>query len=114
VIACVGIFSVVACQVAQRRNEFGVRAALGAVPRQLLRLVLLQAGRLALLGLAIGIVVSLGTNRLLSSQLFGLSPYDPFLLATISVILLSAALLASILPARRAARVDPMAALRHE
>jgi predicted permease len=113
-IACVGIFGVVACQVAQRRNEFGVRAALGALPRQLVCLVLLWAGRLALLGLVIGLAVSLGTNRLLSNQLFGLSPHDPVLLATISVVLLSAALLASILPARRAARVDPMEALRHE
>ena len=85
-IACVGIFSVVACQVAQRRNEFGVRTALGAMPGQLVRLVLLQAGRLALLGLAVGIVASFGTNRLLSSQLFGLSPYDPLLLATTSAI----------------------------
>ena len=74
----------------------------------------IRPGRLALLGLAIGLTVSFGTNRLLSSQLFGLSPHDPVLLATISVVLLSAALLASVLPARRAARVDPMEALRHQ
>jgi ABC-type antimicrobial peptide transport system permease subunit len=113
-IAAVGIFGVVAYQVAQRRNEFGVRLALGASPRGLLYLVLRQAGRLALAGLAIGLAVSFATNRLLSSQLFGLSPHDPFLLTTVSVVLLLVALLASFLPARRAARVDPMEALRCE
>ena len=113
-IAAVGIFGVVAYQVAQRRNEFGVRLALGASPRELFRLVLMQAGRLALAGLAIGLAVSFATNRLLASQLFGLSPHDPFLLTAVSVILLLVALLASFLPARRAAKVDPMEALRCE
>ena len=113
-VASVGVFGVMAYQVAERRNEFGVRLALGAGPRELMRAVLLQAGRITLLGLAVGLAVSLATNRLLSSQLFGLSPHDPLLLTAVSVILLGAALLASLLPARRAARVDPMAALRHE
>jgi ABC-type antimicrobial peptide transport system permease subunit len=113
-IAAVGIFGVVACQVAQRTNEFGVRLALGASPRGLLHLVLMQAARLALLGLAIGLAVSFATNRLLASQLFGLSPHDPFLLTAVSVVLLLVALLASFLPARHAARVDPMEALRYE
>jgi len=113
-IAAVGIFGVVAYQVAQRRNEFGVRLALGASPGGLLRLVLFQAGRLTLAGLMIGLVVSFATNRLLASQLFGLSPHDPFVLVTVSILLLLVALLASFLPARRAARVDPMEALRCE
>ena len=111
-IAAVGIFGVVAYQVAQRRNEFGVRLALGASPGGLLRLVLLQAGRLTLVGLAIGLAVSFATNRLLSSQLFGLTPHDPVLLTSVSVLLLCVALLASLLPARRAARTNPMEALR--
>jgi putative ABC transport system permease protein len=113
-IAAVGIFGVVAYQVAQRRNEFGVRLALGASPHELLRLVLLQAGRLALVGLTIGLGVSLATNKLLASQLFGVSPHDPLLLMAVSIILLVVALLASFFPARRAAQVDPMEALRCE
>jgi len=113
-IAAVGIFGVVACQVAQRTNEFGIRLALGASPRGLLRLVLMQAGRFVGAGLAVGLALSFATNRLLSSQLFGLSPNDPILLATVSVVLMLIALFACWLPARRAARVDPMEALRQE
>jgi putative ABC transport system permease protein len=112
VIAALGIFGVVTYQVAQRSNEFGVRMALGATPNALLRLILLQAGRLVLLGLAIGLAVSLATNRLLASQLFGLSPHDPFMLIGASALLLTVALLASLWPARRAAKVDPVEALR--
>jgi predicted permease len=113
-IAAVGIFGVVACQVAQRTNEFGVRLALGASPGGLLRLVLVQSSRIVLAGLALGLTLSLATGRLLASQLFGLSPHDPVLLTTVSVVILLVALLASLLPARRAANVDPMEALRHE
>src|SRR5262245_45106890 len=113
-VASVGIFGVAAYQAAQRRGEFGVRLALGASPSGLMRLVLFQAGRITLIGLAIGLVASFATNRLLSSQLFGLSAHDPFLLTTVSFVLLLAALAASFVPARRAARVDPMEALRCE
>jgi ABC-type antimicrobial peptide transport system permease subunit len=113
-IAAVGIFGVVGYQVAQRTNEFGVRLALGASPGGLLRLVLWQAGRLVLAGLLAGLVVSFATNRLLANQLFGLSPHDPWLLTGVSVLLLLVALVASLFPARRAARVDPMVALRTE
>jgi ABC-type antimicrobial peptide transport system permease subunit len=113
-VASIGIFGVAAYQAGQRRSEFGVRLALGASPSGLMRLVLFQAGRLTLIGLAIGLLVSFATNRLLASQLFGLSPHDPVLLMTVSAILLVVALLASFLPARRAAKVDPMEALRYE
>ena len=113
-IAAVGIFGVVAYQVAQRTNEFGIRLALGASPGGLLRLVLLQAGSWMLAGLAIGLALSLATTRMLASQIFGLSPHDPLLLTAVSLLLLVVALLASFLPARRATRVSPMEALRHE
>jgi predicted permease len=113
-IASIGIFGVTACQVAQRRNEFGIRLALGASPRGLMRLVLMRSGYLTAVGLGIGLGISIGTNRLLASQLFGLSPYDPLLMMTISVLLLFVALMASFLPAHRASKVDPMEALRYE
>jgi predicted permease len=113
-IATVGIFGVVSYQVAQRTNEFGVRLALGASPSGLIRLVVKQAGCIVGLGLVLGLVLSLASGRLLSSQLFGLSAHDPFLLATVSSGLLIIALLATVIPARRAAKVDPMEALRYE
>lgn len=114
VIATVGIFGVVAYQVARRKNEFGVRLALGASSRGLLRLVLLRLARLALVGLLAGIVISLGTNRLLANQLFGLTSYDPVLLTTISAVVFCVTMLASLFPACIAARTNPMEALRHE
>jgi predicted permease len=113
-IATVGIFGVVAYQVAQRRNEFGIRLALGATPRGLVQLVLLETGRVTLGGLTLGLCVSFATNRLLGSQLFGISPHDPILLSAVSLILLLVGLVASFIPSRAAARVDPMVALRHE
>jgi ABC-type antimicrobial peptide transport system permease subunit len=113
-VAAVGIFGVMGYQVAQRTNEFGVRLALGATRERLLRLVLSQAGRLVLVGMAVGIPCSLAVNRLLASQLFGLSPYDPWLLAGTGMVMLAVALVASYYPARRAANVAPMEALRCE
>jgi ABC-type antimicrobial peptide transport system permease subunit len=113
-IATVGIFGVVAYQVAQRRNEFGIRLALGATPCGLVRLVLLETGRLILSGLTLGLCVSFATNRLLGSQLFGISPHDPILLSAVSLILLLVGLVASFIPSRRVARVDPVVALRYE
>jgi putative ABC transport system permease protein len=113
-IAAVGIFGVVAYQVAQRRNEFGIRLALGASPHGFLRLVLFQSGRITLVGLSLGLCLSFATNQLLSSQLFGLSPHDPLLLIIMSATLLLVSLLASLIPALRATRVDPMVALRYE
>ncbi len=109
-----GIFGVVAYQVAQRTNEFGIRLALGANSGGLMRLVILQTGRVVAIGLAIGLTLSFVAARLLSSQVFGLSPHNPILLASVSTLLLLFALLACFLPARRAAKVNPMEALRHE
>jgi predicted permease len=113
-IAMMGIFGVMAYQVAQRRNEFGIRLALGSSPAGVLRLVLSQAAFLVSAGVGIGLLVSLGTGRWLASQLFELSPHDPWLLGGVSVLVLGASLAASALPARRAARVDPMVTLRME
>jgi predicted permease len=113
-IGAVGIFGVVAYQVAHRTSEFGIRLALGASPANLMRLVLAQAGQLTLAGVMIGLMLALGVSGLLANQLFGLSPHDPLVLAAVSLMLLCVALLASFLPARRAARVDPMVALRCE
>ena len=107
-IAALGIFGVEAYQVAKRRNEVGIRLALGASPRGLMSLVLIQVGRLALIRLGVFLC-----NRLLARQLFGLSPYDPLLRISVSVLFLLVALLASYLPARRAATVDSTEALRH-
>jgi predicted permease len=111
-IALVGVLGVVGYQVAQRTNEFGIRLALGALPAHLTRLVLAQAGRLVVLGLSLGLLASLGVTRLLQSQLFGLSPTDPLLLGGVTLLLGGCALLACWLPARGAAKVDPMLALR--
>jgi predicted permease len=113
-IAAIGIYGVVSYQVAQRRNEFGVRMALGATPQGLLRLVLLQTGRITLVGLAIGLMLSFWTNRLLVNQLFGLSPHEPLLLVTTSAILFLIASCASLGPAFRASAADPLTALRCE
>ncbi len=113
-IAAVGTFGVAAFHVAQRTREFGVRLVLGASPRGLLGLVLLQAGRTAVAGLAIGLVCSFVASRLLASQLFGVSPHEPWLLATASLVLLVVTLLASLLPARRATRINPMGSMRFE
>jgi predicted permease len=113
-IAALGIFGVIGYQVAQRTNEFGVRLALGASQTGVLRLVILQALRIVSVGLLIGLILSLATSRLLASQLFELSPHDPLLLGGVSTLLLLVALLASFVPAHRAARVNPMEALRYE
>jgi predicted permease len=113
-IAAVGTFGVAAFQVAQRTREFGIRLALGASPRGLLGLVLMQTSRTTVAGLAIGLVCSLATSRLLASQLFGVSPHEPWLLTMASVGLLLVTLLASLLPARRATRIAPLGSLRCE
>ena len=113
-IAAVGVFGIVAYQVAQRTNEFGIRLALGSSPTGLMRLVLLQALRWVAAGVLIGLLISLGTSRLLASQLFELSPHDPWMLGGVSLLVLGASLAASAFPARRASCVDPMVALRSE
>jgi len=114
ILAAVGIFGVISYSVSRRTHEFGIRMALGAGQNEILRLVLKEALRLALAGVAIGMAAALGLARLISSLLFGVGPGDPATLIILPVLLTAAALLAAYLPARRATRGDPVAALRHD
>ena len=113
-LAAIGISSVVAYWVSQRTREIGVRMALGAQPRQVLRLVAGQGLRLTLLGIALGLAGTLAAARALRSILIGVGPADPVTYAGVSVLLVGVALAAALAPAWRAARVDPVVALRHE
>jgi ABC-type antimicrobial peptide transport system permease subunit len=113
-LASIGMYGVISYAVAQRLQEIGIRMALGAERRNVFGMVLGHGARLAGLGIAIGLVVALGVTRLMSSFLYGIESTDPFTFAAVSLLLLATALLACYLPARRATRVDPMVALRHE
>jgi putative ABC transport system permease protein len=111
-LSCVGIYGVISHLVGQRTHEIGVRMALGAQPGDVMRLVLGQGEKMALIGVALGIAAALTLTRLMASQLFGVSAHDPLTFATVAILLMVIALLACLLPARRAVRVNPMEALR--
>ena len=113
-LAVAGIYGVMAYSVARRTHELGVRMALGASAPHVLRLVLRQGMLTTAVGLAIGIAGALVLTRAMQSMLFGISPTDPIALLAVALLLGLAALLASYLPARRATKVDPIVALRHE
>jgi putative ABC transport system permease protein len=112
--AAIGLFSVIAYSVSQRRHELGVRVALGAHAADIRRMILSQGMMLTSGGIAIGLVLALWASRFVSDLLFETSPRDPVVFAVVIVTLLLTALVASILPAARASRVDPMEALRSE
>ena len=113
-LASIGIYGVVSYVVGQRTHEIGLRMALGAARLDILRLVLGGAGKLTMIGIAIGLVCSMALTRLITKMLYGIRPDDPITFIVVPAILISVALLASYLPARRASKVDPMAALRYE
>jgi predicted permease len=114
VLGIIGIYGVIAYSVSQRRREIGIRLALGAQPGELKKMFVVHGLRLTGLGLAIGLVASVALMRLMKSLLFGISPLDPLTYIAVPVVLAVAALLASYLPARRAAAVDPVEALKAE
>ena len=114
ILAAVGLYGMVSYLVVRRRNEIGIRAALGARKEQLVLMVLRQSAQMLLPGLSIGIVLYLATARAASTLLFGIKPYDLATLVAATVLLSGIAAAASFLPARRAASVDPMIALRHD
>jgi putative ABC transport system permease protein len=114
ILATTGIFGVISYSVSCRTNEIGIRVALGASNRGIMRMVLRETLALALAGLAVGIPCALAASHLLGHMLFGISPNDPVTLVSVAAALAGVAALAGYVPARRAMRVDPMVALRHE
>jgi ABC-type antimicrobial peptide transport system permease subunit len=114
VIACVGLYGTVSYNVARRTQEIGVRMALGAQRSGVVLMVLREVLVLALVGLAIGMSTALATSKFVESLLYGMRPNDPLALSLAVTTLLSAALLAGYIPAWKASRIDPMAAVRHE
>jgi putative ABC transport system permease protein len=113
-LAAIGLYAVVAYWTGQRKREIAVRMALGAHPRDVLRLVLMRGAQLASAGAVVGLLISLAVTRTVSEILFGSGEFDVTATALITALLAATVLLASYVPARRAMRLDPMVALRHE
>ncbi|HET8677043.1 MAG TPA: FtsX-like permease family protein, partial [Blastocatellia bacterium] len=113
-LSSIGIYGVMAYAVAGRTREIGIRMALGAQKADVLRLILSDGIILTITGVVLGLVASFAVTRILTSQLYGVDATDPVTFAVVSAILAAVAMAASYIPARRATRVDPMVALRHE
>ncbi|MGH9744419.1 MAG: FtsX-like permease family protein, partial [Candidatus Acidiferrum sp.] len=116
ILVTIGVYSVLAYVAARRTHEIGIRMALGAESGDVLKLVINMGLRLVILGVAIGLAISLSLSKMLVSgtQLWGVSPYDAWTMAGVPILLLTTGLIACWVPARRAARVDPLVALRYE
>jgi ABC-type antimicrobial peptide transport system permease subunit len=113
-LACVGLYGTMSYAVVRRTNEIGIRMALGAEKRRVLGMVLKESLLLVAVGIALGLPIAFAATRLVKSFLFGLTPTDPLALLGSTLLLAAVAALAGYLPARRAARVDPLIALRYE
>jgi len=113
-LACLGVFGVVSYYVSRRTPEIGVRIALGATRRDVVAMLMKQAMRPVVVGIGVGLAGSLALGRILASQLYGVSPYDPVVLGVIAVIVFIAAIVASYWPASRGARIEPVDALHWE
>jgi len=113
-LAVVGIYGVMSYFVSERTHEIGIRVALGALPSDVLSLIGKLGLKLTLIGVAIGVGLAIGLTRMIAGFLVGVKPTDPVTYAVVAVVLVSVALLACYIPARRASRVDPVVALRYE
>jgi predicted permease len=113
-LSCVGIYGVISYVVGQRTHEIGVRMALGAQSRDVMRMVVGEGAKMALVGVAAGLAGAFGLTELMANQLFGVTAHDPLTFAAVAILLTLVALAACYLPARRAVRVDPVVALRCE
>jgi len=113
-LACIGLYGLLSYEVARRRREIGIRMALGAQARDVLRLVVRQGIALSLVGAAVGIGISLAITRYLDSMLYNVHDKDPWTLITVAILLILISLAACFIPARRATQVNPMVTLRYE
>lgn len=114
VLAVIGLYGTISYAIARKAHEIGIRMALGAVPNDVLRMVIAQGLKLATIGIAIGLLAAFGVTRLLRTLIFGITPTDPLTFASVSLLLLIVAVLACYIPARRATRIDPVTAIRCE
>jgi ABC-type antimicrobial peptide transport system permease subunit len=114
VLASIGMYGIMAYSVSRRTNEIGIRMALGAQPRLVLGMVLREASRMVAIGIVLGMCAAMGMGHVIASLLYGLTSWDPVTLISSAALLTGVAIAASWIPARRAAAVDPMQALRHE
>jgi len=113
-LAAIGAYGVIAYTVSQRTGEFGLRVALGAQRADLMRMVLTQSAKMAVPGIILGLLLALSLGNVVQSLIYGVSAADPVILASVVLLMLTVALIASFVPARRAAQADPMVTLRTE